>query len=188
MLKRILVAILYSGLTMTCWTAANAQNKPEEPKPAPSPRLGNELDGVLFTHTDLVTLTVTVTDPYGRYVSGLNKNAFTVLDQKQPQEITYFSDADAPVSVGVIFDLSGSMGGDKINRAREALLMGLRLAEGVDLATLAAATGLATEQLLDRQAVDRLVAADLLAVTPERLAATPAGRQRLNAVLQHLLA
>jgi len=121
MLKRILVAILYSGLTMTCWTAANAQNKPEEPKPAPSPRLGNELDGVLFTHTDLVTLTVTVTDPYGRYVSGLNKNAFTVLDQKQPQEITYFSDADAPVSVGVIFDLSGSMGGDKIKRAREAL-------------------------------------------------------------------
>src|SRR6185436_885190 len=70
----------------------------------------------------------------------------------------------------------------------EALMMGLRLAEGVDLATLAAATGLATEQLLDRHAVDRLVAADLLAVTPERLAATPAGRQRLNAVLQHLLA
>ena len=121
MLTRILVAILYSGLTMTCWTAASAQNKPEEPKPAPSPRLGTELEDTVLTNTDLVTLTVTVTDPYGRYVSGLNKNAFTVLDQKEAQEITYFSDADAPVSVGVIFDVSGSMGGDKIKRAREAL-------------------------------------------------------------------
>ena len=123
MLIRILAVLLYSGLTMTCWTAARAQNKPEEQssKPSPSPRLGGELDGTIFTNTDVVTLTVTVTDPYGRYVSGLNRNAFTVLDQKQPQEITYFSDADAPVSVGVIFDVSGSMGGDKIKRAREAL-------------------------------------------------------------------
>ena len=70
----------------------------------------------LITPTDLVTLTVTVTDTYGRYVSGLNKSAFSVLDEKQPQEITFFSDDDAPVSVGVIFDVSGSMGGDKIRR------------------------------------------------------------------------
>lgn len=123
MLLKLLALLLYSGLTITCWTAASAQNKPEEqtPKPSPTPHLGSELDGTIFTNTDLVTLTVTVTDPYGRYVSGLNRNAFTILDQKQPQEITYFSDADAPVSVGVIFDVSGSMSGDKVKRAREAL-------------------------------------------------------------------
>ena len=73
------------------------------------------------SNTDLITLTVTVTDTYGRYVSGLSKSAFTVLDEKQPQEITFFSDDDSPVSVGVIFDVSGSMSGDKIKRAREAL-------------------------------------------------------------------
>jgi Ca-activated chloride channel family protein len=72
-------------------------------------------------NTDLITLTVTVTDTYGRYVSGLSKNAFIVTDEKEPQEITYFSDDDAPVSVGVIFDVSASMSGDKIKRAREAL-------------------------------------------------------------------
>lgn len=83
---------------------------------------GKEVDDKgLFINTDLVTFTVTVTDTYGRYVSGLNKNAFTVLDDKQPQNISFFSDDDAPVSVGVIFDVSGSMGGDKIKRAREAL-------------------------------------------------------------------
>jgi len=77
--------------------------------------------GVVITNTDLITFTVTVTDTYGRYVSGLGKNAFTVLDEKKPQEITFFSDDDAPVSVGVLFDVSGSMSGDKIKRAREAL-------------------------------------------------------------------
>ena len=85
-------------------------------------KTGNEFDkGLVITNTDLITVTVTVTDTYGRYVSGLGKGAFTVLDEKKPQEITFFSDDDAPVSVGVIFDVSGSMSGEKIRRAREAL-------------------------------------------------------------------
>jgi len=75
----------------------------------------------VITHTDLVTFTVTVTDTYGRFVTGLGQNAFTVTDDKVPQEITFFSDEDAPVSLGIVFDVSGSMGGDKINKAREAL-------------------------------------------------------------------
>lgn len=71
--------------------------------------------------TDLVTLTLTVTDLYGRYVSGLNKNAFTVFDNNQEQEITFFSDSDAPASIGILFDVSGSMSGEKIGKARKAL-------------------------------------------------------------------
>ena len=71
--------------------------------------------------TDLVTLTLTVTDLYGRYVSGLNKNAFTITDNNTVQDITFFSDSDAPVSVGVLFDVSGSMSGEKILKAQKAL-------------------------------------------------------------------
>ncbi|MBC8030995.1 MAG: VWA domain-containing protein [Pyrinomonadaceae bacterium] len=89
---------------------------PDQQKPPPP-----EVDGPVLVNTDLITLTVTVTDTYGRYVSGLGKSAFTVLDDKKPQEITYFSDDDSPVSVGVLFDLSGSMSGEKVKRAREAL-------------------------------------------------------------------
>jgi Ca-activated chloride channel family protein len=74
-----------------------------------------------IVHSDLVTFNVTVTDQYGRFVSGLGKQHFTVLDDKNPQEITFFSDDDAPVSVGIIFDVSGSMGGGKIERSKEAL-------------------------------------------------------------------
>ena len=103
-----------------------SQEKPavDAPKQTPSPqkqKFGTDLDGPVVVNTDLITLTVTVTDTYGRYVSGLSKNAFAVFDEKQPQEITFFSDDDSPVSVGVIFDVSGSMSGDKIKRARDAL-------------------------------------------------------------------
>jgi Mg-chelatase subunit ChlD len=96
----------------------------QSPSPAPKDqkKLGSELDDrSIVTNTDLITLTVTVTDTYGRYVSGLSKGAFAVFDNKQQQEITYFSDDDSPVSVGVIFDVSGSMSGDKVRRARDAL-------------------------------------------------------------------
>ena len=124
--------------------AIQAQDRPgngPQPSPSPSPsksatvvqqKLGTELDGPVIVNTDLITLTVTVTDTYGRYVSGLNKNAFNILEDKQPQEITFFSDDDAPVSVGVIFDVSGSMGGDKIKKAREALSKFIQTSHNAD--------------------------------------------------------
>jgi len=90
------------------------------PRPTP-PKVPGEVEGPVLVNTDLITVTVTVTDSYGRFVSGLTQNAFSIFDNKQQQDISFFSDDDAPVSVGVIFDVSGSMSGDKISRAREAL-------------------------------------------------------------------
>lgn len=90
-----------------------AQEKPTTPPP--------EDDGEVKVQVDLVTLTLTVTDYYGRYVSGLSKEAFTIFDENQEQEISYFSDADAPVSIGILFDISGSMSGEKVAKARTAL-------------------------------------------------------------------
>ena len=78
-------------------------------------------DDPVVVHADLVTLDVTVTDARGRHVEGLDKSAFTVFDNKAPQEITFFADADEPASVAVVFDTSGSMSGGKIGRAKEAL-------------------------------------------------------------------
>ena len=57
----------------------------------------------------LVSLTVTVSDPYGRFVTGLSKEQFEVYDENVKQEITLFSDDDAPLSLGIIYDVSGSM-------------------------------------------------------------------------------
>jgi len=102
-------------------TGATPATNDAKEGPNTQQKLGKELDGPVIVNTDLITLTVTVTDTYGRYVSGLSQKAFTILDEKQPQDITFFSDDDSPVSVGVIFDVSGSMSGEKIKNAREAL-------------------------------------------------------------------
>ncbi|HZE68623.1 MAG TPA: VWA domain-containing protein [Pyrinomonadaceae bacterium] len=117
--------------------AETKQSPPPSQQPSPpatqQPRMGTELDnGPLITNTDLITLTVTVTDTYGRYVSGLSQKAFSVFDEKHQQEITFFSDDDAPVSVGVIFDVSGSMSGDKIKRARDALAKFIQTSHNAD--------------------------------------------------------
>lgn len=71
-------------------------------------------------NTELVSMTVTVTDPYNRLVTGLDKHHFEVFEDKVKQEITHFSDDDVPVSLGIVFDVSGSMKG-KLERARDAL-------------------------------------------------------------------
>jgi len=66
-------------------------------------------------------VTVTVTDPQGRYISGLRREDFVVYEDGAPQEITYFNTGEnEPVSLGLIVDTSGSMA-SKIDRARFAL-------------------------------------------------------------------
>jgi Ca-activated chloride channel family protein len=70
---------------------------------------------------DMVLVPVTITDPLNRLVTGLDRENFTLFEGKDVQEIKTFSSEDAPVSIGVIFDMSGSMG-SKIERAREAVV------------------------------------------------------------------
>jgi oxygen-independent coproporphyrinogen-3 oxidase len=72
-------------------------------------------------------------------------------------------------------------------RGREMLLMGLRLAEGVDLVRFAREAGLRAEDFIDPEAASRLAGAGLIAWSAGALRATEAGRQRLNAVLAALI-
>jgi Ca-activated chloride channel family protein len=69
----------------------------------------------------LVNVNVTVTDASGRFVSGLTQEDFSVFDDSRPQEITHFSAERVPVSLGITLDTSGSMAGEKMDSAREAL-------------------------------------------------------------------
>jgi Ca-activated chloride channel homolog len=73
------------------------------------------------TNVDLVLVNVTVTDPMNRLVTGLEKENFTLSEQNALQEIKYFSSEDEPISLGVIFDVSGSMG-NKIDKSRDAIV------------------------------------------------------------------
>lgn len=75
----------------------------------------------LKVDVDLVLVPVTITDPMNRLVTGLDKENFQLFEGNSAQEIRTFSSEDAPVSLGVIFDSSGSMS-SKMDRAKEAVI------------------------------------------------------------------
>ncbi len=72
--------------------------------------------------------------------------------------------------------------------AREALLMGLRLAEGVDAARFASRTGVALDAALDQPMAAAAADAGYLVREPGRLRATAAGRLRLDSLLAAIVA
>jgi len=79
----------------------------------------------------MTLVNVTVTDPYGRLVTGLEQNNFRAFEDGSEQEILRFSSEDVPVSIGVIFDMSGSMA-DKIEKSRLAAMQFFRTANPQD--------------------------------------------------------
>ena len=68
----------------------------------------------------MVLVPVAVTTPTGTYVTGLDKDMFRVYENGVEQTIESFTSEDAPMSVGVVFDTSGSMG-NKLQRSRPAV-------------------------------------------------------------------
>ena len=77
-------------------------------------------NAVIHVHSDLVLIPVTVTDHNGKTISGLEKQHFTVFEDSTRQDIIHFVAEDAPASIGIVFDASGSMR-SKMPRAIEAV-------------------------------------------------------------------
>jgi Ca-activated chloride channel family protein len=112
-------------------TDDNVHIEPRKPADAPPKLPGASNDPALKTSdarnraikvdVDLVLVPVTVTDPMNRLVTGLDKDNFTLLEANTRQEIRHFSSEDAPLSLGVIFDISGSMS-NKIGKSRDAVI------------------------------------------------------------------
>jgi Ca-activated chloride channel homolog len=82
-------------------------------------------------NVDLVLVPITVTDPLNRLVTGLEQEDFQVYENNGEQRIASFACEDAPVSIGIIFDLSGSMT-SKLIRARESILQFIKTANPQD--------------------------------------------------------
>jgi Ca-activated chloride channel family protein len=156
-LRRILVLAILVSFAGYIW--AQDVNVHIEPKPSPSPTPppvavstqspdSNDPNakppevshdpGLKVNHgkpiqvdVDLVLVNVTVTDDWNRIVTGLEKDNFVVMEGNQPQAVKAFSNEDAPLSLGVIFDMSGSMS-DKIEKAREAVVEFMKTANPQD--------------------------------------------------------
>jgi Ca-activated chloride channel family protein len=85
----------------------------------------------LHIDVDLALVNVVVTDPNNRLVTGLDPDNFRVFEDNVEQEIAAFSSEDVPISIGVIFDCSGSMS-NKLAKAREAAVTFLKTANPED--------------------------------------------------------
>jgi Ca-activated chloride channel family protein len=114
---RLLYALCLVLVALALWSSSRAD--------ASGTTLFNPLDNDAKTddiriRTDLVTLTVTAVDHRGQSVSGLGREHFEIYEDKVKQNIEFFSDRDVPASIGIVFDVSGSMQ-TKLEQSREAV-------------------------------------------------------------------
>ena len=131
----------------------------------------------------LVLVPVSVVDPLNREVVGLSKENFEVFEGKEKQVIRHFSTEDAPISLGVIFDVSGSMTA-KIGQAREAVAEFFKTANPQDEFFVIAFNDQPQEVMDFTQSVDD-IAGKLLYNTPKGrtalLDAIYSGLHKMNA-------
>ena len=120
---------------------AGAQTSIDDVHVQPLPRSGTDTVASLYlpesnkqmlkVSVDLVLVPVTIVDDRNRHIKGLQSENFDLFEGKQQQSIRYFSSQDAPISLGIVLDVSGSMK-SKIDRAREAVLEFLKNANQQD--------------------------------------------------------
>jgi Ca-activated chloride channel family protein len=118
----VLVLIAMSA-TLTTLPTSVAQSNRQQPRPQATPQRPQKVGegDVIRVDSDLVTLTATVVDSRGRYAANLRQKDFAVYEDGVKQELVYFSTGDrVPVSLGILFDTSGSML-DKIEGVSDAV-------------------------------------------------------------------
>lgn len=141
------IALLLWFSLLMCVAAAHGQTSLDDvhvvprhdPMASPPERpVTDETDDPALHHlrpyrlnVDLVQVPVTVTDALNRPVMGLKENDFTVYEDERSQKVQFFSNEDAPISVGLILDLSKSMS-NKFVTEREAVEQFFRNANADD--------------------------------------------------------
>jgi Ca-activated chloride channel family protein len=100
----LVVRLVVCSLPLFSQTQPPAKEKPpetnsqEQQKPKP-----------FVITTNMVSVTVTVSDRNRRFVTGLTKENFEVYDDNVKQDIALFATQDSPLTLGIVYDVSGSM-------------------------------------------------------------------------------
>lgn len=122
----VVLRLLFTGFCL--WTvAAFAQSDPQAALP--------QTTTAFRADSTLVLVPVSVTDPSNRYVLGLEKEDFHLFEDDVAQTVTHFSSEDAPLSIGLLVDTSGSMG-FKLDTSRRAVMEFLKTLNAADEAFL----------------------------------------------------
>src|SRR5450432_244491 len=103
--------------------------RPGDQPATPLPKANIRVD------TNVVLIPVTVTDPLNRFVTGLDQEVFELFEDKLKQKIISFGSEDAPLSIGIVFDTSGSMG-PKLEKSRQSVTEFFKTANPEDEAFL----------------------------------------------------
>ena len=90
------------------------------PKAPPKQSELKQRDPAFRLDVNIVLVPVSVVTPLGQLVTGLEKEHFKVIEDKEEQKIVHFGAEDAPLSMGIVFDCSGSMG-QKLTKSRQAV-------------------------------------------------------------------
>lgn len=117
----VLITILAVPAVLLFSPDSQAQSQKSSPTPSPTATPKPTEEEVIRVNTELVMLTATVTDKNGRYRADLKREDFTVYENGAEQKLEYFNTGDrVPMSLGIIFDTSGSME-DKIEGVQDAV-------------------------------------------------------------------
>jgi Ca-activated chloride channel family protein len=120
--RTILLLLGLGGLVSLATGLLAQEARPSiTPRPKP-PSAADENERItpnIRIDTNQVLIPVTVTTPLNQFVTGMEKDNFKVFEDKVEQEVSYFASFDAPLTVGLVFDASGSMG-NKLTKSREA--------------------------------------------------------------------
>src|ERR1700723_775653 len=98
------VAGLFGQATITPRSKTQSSQRQNEPPPLPK--------ATIRVDSNLVLVPVTVLDPLTRMVTGLDAENFQVFENGVQQKIISFGSEDSPLSIGIVLDTSGSMGGN----------------------------------------------------------------------------
>jgi Ca-activated chloride channel family protein len=110
LLQRFSILLILTALLPFYPNSGRAQQSAQQEKP------------VFRVGVETVFVKVSVTDPLNRYVTGLEQEHFKIFEDKVEQPITHFSQQSAPISAGIIFDVSGSMKeNSNINAAKASI-------------------------------------------------------------------
>src|SRR6267378_1041371 len=129
--RRQLYLLLFLSV---CSLFVSVGNGADSPRVSVEPRSKPGLQGPrtdIRVDTTVVLINVTVTGPRSRVIDGLEKENFRLFEDRAEQKVVHFASEDAPVSIGLVFDTSGSMG-NKLAKSRQAVSMFFKTANPED--------------------------------------------------------
>jgi Ca-activated chloride channel family protein len=120
-----LVLLLYASFLVVYCLSLASQFFAQSQVTSSNPQATANSTASVKVDVELVLVNATVTDASNRFVTGLAQEHFQIFEDKVQQKISQFSAEEIPVSIGLLFDVSSSMG-DKIARAKDAAIAFLK--------------------------------------------------------------